>query len=141
MSPPGHVASSSGPRRPLVKGQRVVSTKVERRKIPPNVTYMPIDGVFFHYEEGTHKWKYVVKRRIVDETNIVDQYNSYPAILDLIYNAGLIRTIYEVGPFYLRLMHELIVNLSSDFNDPSADKYQKQLQFSVAFSSVCFSSA
>ena len=92
-----------------------------------------IDGVSFHSEEGAHKWKYVVKRRIADEANIADQYNSYPAILDLIYNVGLIRTIYEVGPFYLRLMHELIVNLPSDFNDPSADEYQK-----VHIHGICF---
>ncbi|TYK16303.1 gag-pol polyprotein [Cucumis melo var. makuwa] len=103
----------------------VISTKAGRQKIPPNVPFVPIDGVSFHSEEDAHKWNYVVKRRIADEANIVDQYNSYPAILDLIRNVRLIRTVSKVGPFYPRLMRELIVNLPSDFNDPSADEYQK----------------
>ncbi|KAA0041517.1 flocculation protein FLO11-like [Cucumis melo var. makuwa] len=128
-----HVASSSGFRRPPTKGQRVVSTKAGRRKVPPNVSSIPIDGVSFHSEEGAHKWKYVVKRQIADEANIVDRYNFCPAILELRRNAGLIRTVSEVGLFYPRLMRELIVNLPSDFNDPSADEYQK-----VHIRGVCF---
>ena len=72
MSPPANVASSSGFRRPSTKGLRVVSTKAGRRKVPPNVPSVPIDGVSFHSEEGAHKWKYVVKRRIGDEANIVN---------------------------------------------------------------------
>ena len=123
VSTPAHVASSSSFRGPPTKGQRVVSTKDGRRKVPPNVSSIPIDGVSFHSEEGAHKWKYVVKRQIMDEANIVDRYNFYPAILELIRNVRLIRTVSEVGPFYPRLMRELIVNLPSDFNDPSGDEY------------------
>ncbi|TYK22573.1 flocculation protein FLO11-like [Cucumis melo var. makuwa] len=37
MSPLGHARSSSRPRHPFVRGQRVISTKVGRRKIPVNV--------------------------------------------------------------------------------------------------------
>uniref|UniRef100_A0A9I9D523 Flocculation protein FLO11-like n=1 Tax=Cucumis melo TaxID=3656 RepID=A0A9I9D523_CUCME len=48
MSPHGHVGSSSGSRRPPVRGQRVILTQAGRRKIPPNVPSMPIDGVSFH---------------------------------------------------------------------------------------------
>lgn len=62
----------------------------------------------------------MVKRSIADEANISDQYNFCPTILELIHTAGLTRTVSEVGPFYLRLIRELIVNLPSDFNDPSA---------------------
>ncbi|TYJ96982.1 flocculation protein FLO11-like [Cucumis melo var. makuwa] len=133
VSTPAHVASSSGFRRPLTKGQRVVSTKAVRRKAPPNVSSVPIDGVSFHSEEGAHKWKYVVKQRIANEANIADRYNFCSAILELIRNVDLIRTLSEVGPFYPRLMRELIVNLPSDFNDPSADEYQK-----VHIRGVCF---
>ncbi|KAA0042431.1 flocculation protein FLO11-like [Cucumis melo var. makuwa] len=52
---------------------------------------------------------------------------------ELIRNARLLRTVSEVGPFYPRLIRELIVNLPSDFNDPSADEYQK-----VHIRGVCF---
>ncbi|KAA0058506.1 flocculation protein FLO11-like [Cucumis melo var. makuwa] len=133
VSPPAHVASSSGFHRPPTNGQRVVSTKAGRRKVPPNVSSVPIDEVSFHSEEGAHKWKYVVKRRIADEANIADRYNSCPAVLELICNAELIRTVSEVGLFYPRLMRELIVNLPLDFNDPCVDEYQK-----VHIHGVCF---
>ncbi|TYK27414.1 flocculation protein FLO11-like [Cucumis melo var. makuwa] len=125
MSPPRHVGSSSGPRRPPVKGHRVISTKADQRKIPLNVPSFLIDGVSFHSEEDAHKWKYVVKRRIADEANISDQYNLCPTILELIRMAGLTHTMSEVGPFYPRLICELIVNLPSDFNDPSVKEYHK----------------
>lgn len=51
-----------------------MSTKAGRRKIPLNVSSMLIDGVSFHFEEGAYKWKYVVKRRIADESNISNKY-------------------------------------------------------------------
>uniref|UniRef100_A0A9I9EDY8 Putative plant transposon protein domain-containing protein n=1 Tax=Cucumis melo TaxID=3656 RepID=A0A9I9EDY8_CUCME len=133
MSPPRHVDSSSRPRHSPVRGQRVISTKVGRRKIPLNVPHMPIDGVSFHSEEGAHRWKYVVRCRIADEANIFDQYRSCPIILDLIRNAGLLCTVSEVGPFYPRLIHELIVNLPSVFSDLSAEEFHK-----VHIRGVCF---
>ncbi|KAA0066271.1 gag-pol polyprotein [Cucumis melo var. makuwa] len=48
------------PSMPPTKGQQVVSTKTGRRKVPPNVPSVPIDGVSFHSEEGAHKWNYVL---------------------------------------------------------------------------------
>ncbi|TYK07258.1 flocculation protein FLO11-like [Cucumis melo var. makuwa] len=50
-----------------------------------------------------------------------------PAILDLICNAGLLRTIFEVGLFYPQLIYELVVNQPSDFNDLSAEEFHKRL--------------
>ncbi|XP_008464024.1 uncharacterized protein LOC103502008 [Cucumis melo] len=133
MSPLVHVGSSSRPHRQLVRGQRVVSTKTGNRKIPSNIPFMSIDGVSFHSEEGAHKWKYVVKRCIVDEANLSDQFNFCTAIRDLICNASLLHTVSEVGPFYPRLIHELVVNLPSDFNDSSAKEFYK-----VHIRGICF---
>lgn len=63
-----------------------MTTKVGCRKIPLNVPSILIDDVLFHSEEGAHKWKYVVKRRIADDSNISDQYRSCSAIINLIQN-------------------------------------------------------
>ncbi|TYK11122.1 flocculation protein FLO11-like [Cucumis melo var. makuwa] len=90
-------------------------------------------GISFHSKERTHKWKYVMRRQIVDEANISYQYSSCLVILDLIRTAGLLRTVSEVGTFYPRLIRELIVNLPSDFNDPSAKEFHK-----VYIRGVCF---
>lgn len=46
-------------------------------------------------------------------------------MIELIKVAGLIKTVEDVGPFQPRLMHELIVNLPTGFNDISSADYQK----------------
>lgn len=106
-----------------------VTTKVSRKKIPLNVPSVSP----FHYEERAHKWKYVFKHRITDESNISNQYQSCSTIIELIRNVGLIRTIFEVGPLYPRLIQELVVNLPSDFNDLSVDEFHK-----VHIKGMCF---
>ncbi|TYK00112.1 flocculation protein FLO11-like [Cucumis melo var. makuwa] len=78
LSPQGHVGSSSKePRRPLVKRQRVISTK-----------------------EEAHKWKFVVKHHIADESNISDQYQFCPAILEPILMQVRFALSLSVGEFY-----------------------------------------
>ncbi|KAA0035267.1 uncharacterized protein E5676_scaffold852G00020 [Cucumis melo var. makuwa] len=47
--------------------QRNISTKTRRKKIPPNIPSIPIDGISFHLEENIQRWKYVVQQRIADE--------------------------------------------------------------------------
>ncbi|KAA0038408.1 flocculation protein FLO11-like [Cucumis melo var. makuwa] len=103
------------------------SASLEKDPSDHRSTEEPGESLIPRSTEGprAHKWKYVVTQRIADEANIADRYNFCSAILELIRNVDLIRTLSEVGPFYPRLMRELIVNLPSDFNDPSADEYQK----------------
>ncbi|TYK19780.1 uncharacterized protein E5676_scaffold307G00040 [Cucumis melo var. makuwa] len=68
--------------------------------IPLNIPSVPIDGILFYLKESVQRWKYVVQRQIADEV-------------------GLSKTISNVGLFYLQLIKKFIVNLSSDFNNPS----------------------
>lgn len=58
------------------------------------------------------------------EVNISDKYRSCLIIMDLVVKASLSKTISKVGPFYPRLIREFIMNLPSDFNDPSSLNYQ-----------------
>ena len=44
--------------------------------------------------------------------------------MNLILKVGLSTTIANIGPFYLKLVRKFIVNLSSDFNDPSSLDFQ-----------------
>lgn len=87
---------------------------------------MLIDGVSFHSEDSIHKWKYVIQHRIADELNISNKHQSYTHMIDLIKNVGF-------GPFYSLLIRELVVNLPSDFNNPSVDEFHK-----VHIREVCF---
>ncbi|TYK27297.1 envelope-like protein [Cucumis melo var. makuwa] len=47
--------------------RRNITIKTGRKKIPPNIPSVPIDGISFHHEESVQHWKFVVQRRIADE--------------------------------------------------------------------------
>ncbi|KAA0060125.1 envelope-like protein [Cucumis melo var. makuwa] len=52
------------------KGQQLrrnITTKAGRKKIPLNISFVPIDGISFHLEENVQRWKFVVQRWIADE--------------------------------------------------------------------------
>ncbi|KAA0063932.1 cell wall protein RBR3-like [Cucumis melo var. makuwa] len=55
--------------------------------------------------------------RIADESFVSDQLHSCAAIIDLIAKAGVMCTVNNLGIFYLKLVHEFIVNLPTDFNE------------------------
>lgn len=92
-----------------------------------------INGVSFHSEESVHKWKYVVQCRIANELNFSNKHQSCTPLIELIQKAGLMKIVSEVGPFYPCMIRELIVNLSAEFNDPSADKFHKAHVCGVCF--------
>ncbi|XP_050939318.1 uncharacterized protein LOC127148928 [Cucumis melo] len=104
--------------------RRNITTKTGRKKIPPNIPSVPIDGISFHHEESVQHWKFVVQRRIADELNVSDKHQSYMSIMHLIERVGLAKTILNVGPFYPQLIREFIVNFPDEFNDPSSPNYQ-----------------
>ncbi|KAA0037774.1 uncharacterized protein E6C27_scaffold471G00060 [Cucumis melo var. makuwa] len=67
--------------------RRNITIKTGRKKIPPNIPSVPIDGISFHHEESVQHWKFVVQRRIADElireiiVNFPDDFND-PSSLD-----------------------------------------------------------
>lgn len=81
---------------------------------------VPLNGVSFHSEESMHKWKYVVQQRMIDEWTISSRHQSCTPVTKLIKAIGLMRIVEDVGPFYPRLIQELIVNFPIDFNDPTS---------------------
>ena len=56
--------------------------------------------------------------------NVSDKHHSCLSVMDIIVKAGLSKTISKVGPFYPQLIKKFIVNLSSEFNNPSSLDYQ-----------------
>ncbi|XP_050937790.1 uncharacterized protein LOC127148356 [Cucumis melo] len=52
------------------------------KKIPPNISSVPIDGISFHHEENVQRWKFLVQRRLADElireyiVNLPDEFND-----------------------------------------------------------------
>ncbi|TYK06528.1 uncharacterized protein E5676_scaffold70G00630 [Cucumis melo var. makuwa] len=67
----GRPESLKGPKPPKRKTQQAMrngTTKTGRKKILANVPSVPIDGISFHHEESVQRWKFVMQRRIADET-------------------------------------------------------------------------
>ncbi|XP_050945116.1 uncharacterized protein LOC127150655 [Cucumis melo] len=75
-------------------------------------------------KENVQRWKFVVQWRIAEEVNISDKHHSCVSIMNLIAKAGLSKTISDVSSFYPQLIREFVVNLPTDFNDPSSPNYQ-----------------
>uniref|UniRef100_A0A9I9EFW0 Envelope-like protein n=1 Tax=Cucumis melo TaxID=3656 RepID=A0A9I9EFW0_CUCME len=68
----GRPESPKGPKplkRKTQQARRNFTTKTGRKKIPANVPSVPIDGISFHHEESVQRWKFVMQRRIVDESS------------------------------------------------------------------------
>lgn len=76
----------------------------------------------------------MLQRRMTDKWNISTKYQSYTLVIELIKTVGLMKTVRNVGPFYPRLIQELIVNLSTDFNDPTSANFEKVLGICISIS-------
>ncbi|KAA0066659.1 uncharacterized protein E5676_scaffold2119G00400 [Cucumis melo var. makuwa] len=105
------------------QNRRNITTKIGRKKIPLNIPFVPIDGISFHLEESVQRWKYVLQRRVAYEVNVFDKHHSHLSVMDLIVKSGQSKTISNVGSFYPKLIKELIVNLPSEFDNPSSPNY------------------
>lgn len=78
-----------------------------------NVASVPLDGVFFHSEEGASLWKYVVKRKIVKEKELSPSTQECLNLMDLLLEVELDKTVLCLGPFYPQLVRKFIINLSA----------------------------
>lgn len=65
-----------------------------------NVSFVPLDGVSFHIEEGASLWKYVVQRNIVDEKEQFESAQECLDLMGLLLEANLERIVLHLGPFY-----------------------------------------
>ncbi|CAJ2637432.1 unnamed protein product [Trifolium pratense] len=97
----------------------------KRKRMAPNVPSVPIDNVSFHCVENVNRWKFVVKRRIAIERNLNEEFLKCEDIMNLIEQAGLMKTVSELGKCYEKLTREFLVNIPSDCDDPLSPEYLK----------------
>lgn len=103
------------------------STKegVAEKKIPANVPEVPINNISFHYVENVEKWKYVYQRRLDLERNIGNDDLECKEVVDLIEEAGLMKSVASFGNCYEMLVKEFIVNISKDCDSKMSKEYMK----------------
>lgn len=99
--------------------------KVGGRFVPPNVPDVPIDGVSFHFVDSAKKWKYVFARRIWLERELSAETLAWKEVVELLDDAGLMKTVSGLGNCYAKLVKEFVVNIVEDCDNPLSNEYQK----------------
>ena len=92
-----------------------------RRKLPSSkiarVPEVPTDNISFHHPDNANRWKYVCLKRIALERELNNDALECKDIMDLIKNAGLMKTVIKFNKCYENLVKEFIVNLSDECAD------------------------
>ncbi|KAK2378168.1 hypothetical protein QL285_078752 [Trifolium repens] len=104
-----------------VKKSAVKSTV---KRVPPAVKSVPTDKVSFHYPEYSYRWKYIYHRRLALERELGEEAMKVVEVVDLIREAGLMKTISKLGPCYEQIVKEFLVNIPEDCDDPASDDFQ-----------------
>ncbi|WJX67220.1 hypothetical protein P8452_51708 [Trifolium repens] len=118
----------------------IVSTQKKKagRSIPQNIPDVPMDNVSFHFSASAARWKFVYHRRLALERELSDEALECKEVMDLILQAGLMKTVSGLGRCYEKLVKEFIVNIGEDCDNKLSKEYHqvfvrgKCVQFSPA---------
>ncbi|KAK2443855.1 hypothetical protein QL285_014924 [Trifolium repens] len=124
----------------VVNAPGILSTQKKKagRSIPQNIPDVPMDNVSFHFSKSAAKWKFVYHRRLALERELSDEALECKEVMDLILQAGLMKTICGIGRCYEKLVKEFIVNIGEDCDNKLSKEYHqvfvrgKCVQFSPA---------
>ncbi|KAK2436426.1 hypothetical protein QL285_021421 [Trifolium repens] len=124
----------------VVNAPGILSTQKKKagRSIPQNVPEVPMDNVSFHFSNSAAKWKFVYHRRLALERELSDEALECKEVMDLILQAGLMKTVTGLGSCYEKLVKEFIVNIGEDCGNRLSKEFHqvfvrgKCVQFSPA---------
>ncbi|KAK2372233.1 hypothetical protein QL285_073392 [Trifolium repens] len=124
----------------VVNAPGILSTQKKKagRSIPQNIPDVPMDNVSFHFSNSAAKWKFVYHRRLALERELSDEALECKEVMDLILQAGLMKTVCGIGRCYEKLVKEFIVNIGEDCDNKLNKEYHqvfvrgKCVQFSPA---------
>ncbi|WJX64961.1 hypothetical protein P8452_49678 [Trifolium repens] len=124
----------------VVNAPGILSTQKKKagRSIPQNIPDVPMDNVSFHFSNSAAKWKFVYHRRLALERELSDEALECKEVMNLILQAGLMKTVCGIGRCYEKLVKEFIVNIGEDCDNKLSKEYHqvfvrgKCVQFSPA---------
>ncbi|XP_058784040.1 uncharacterized protein LOC131658803 [Vicia villosa] len=99
--------------------------KVSTSKLAASVPEVPIDNISFHYPSSVLRWKFVYQKRVALERELTQNALEYEEIMNLIHEAGLMKTVTQLFKCYEFLMKEFIVNLHEDCGNKETKEYMK----------------
>ncbi|KAK2404716.1 hypothetical protein QL285_054026 [Trifolium repens] len=134
------IAASVSAEDAVVNAPGILSTQKKKagRSIPQNIPDVPMDNVSFHFSNSAAKWKFVYHRRLALERELSDEALECKEVMDLILQAGLMKTVCGIGRCYEKLVKEFIVNIGEDCDNKLSKEYHqvfvrgKCVQFSPA---------
>ncbi|KAK2427836.1 hypothetical protein QL285_026392 [Trifolium repens] len=105
----------------------IVSAKKKKagRTITPNIPDVPMDNVSFHFSASAAKWKFIYHRRLALERELSDEALECKEVMDLIHQAGLMKTVSGLGKCYEKLVKEFIVNIGEDCDNRLSKEFHQ----------------
>ncbi|XP_058774663.1 uncharacterized protein LOC131648943 [Vicia villosa] len=94
-------------------------------KFAARVPDVPIDNISFHYASSVNRWKYVYQKRLALERELAQNALECMKIMQLIHDAGLMKTVAHFSKCYEMLVKEFIVNLSEECADGNSKEFRK----------------
>ncbi|MCI29571.1 envelope-like protein, partial [Trifolium medium] len=95
------------------------------KKSSQEVEEVPCVNLSFHRAAYAQRWNYVYKRRFALERELGVNILKCEEIVNLIKEAGLIKTVWGMGECYEMLVREFLVNIPEDCDNPLSKEYQK----------------
>ncbi|XP_058767709.1 uncharacterized protein LOC131641428 [Vicia villosa] len=99
--------------------------KVSTSKLAASVPEVPIDNISFHYPSSVLRWKFFYQKRLALERELAQNALGYEEIMNLIHEAGLMKTVTQLSKCYEVLVKEFIVNLHEDCGNKETEEYLK----------------
>ncbi|XP_058733226.1 uncharacterized protein LOC131604827 [Vicia villosa] len=90
-----------------------------------NIHEVPIDNVSFHYASSVSRLKYVFQKRLDVERELAPNALENKEVLELIQEAGLLKTVCNLPKCYEKLVKEFVENLSEDCGNSKSADYRK----------------
>ncbi|XP_050895536.1 uncharacterized protein LOC127102174 [Lathyrus oleraceus] len=94
-------------------------------KLAASVPEVPIDDISFHFASSVNRWKYVYQKRLALERELAQDVLNCKNIMDLIQEAGLMKTVTQFSKCYEMLVKEFIVNLSEECANGKSKEFRK----------------
>ncbi|XP_024642235.1 bromodomain-containing protein DDB_G0278469 [Medicago truncatula] len=79
----------------------------------------------FHLLEFTQRWKFIYHRRVAVQSELSEKTVKIKEVMELIKEAGLVKTVCNLGDCYEKLVKEFVVNIPEDCDNPLSREYQK----------------
>ncbi|XP_050878481.1 uncharacterized protein LOC127082288 [Lathyrus oleraceus] len=99
--------------------------KPSTSKLAASVPEVPIDNISFHFASSVNRWKYVYQKRLTLERELAQNVLECKEIMDLIQEAGLMKTVTQFSKCYEMLVKEFIVNVSEECDDGKSKEFKK----------------